>query len=54
MNAIGKTLAGGIEMAELENVLSGRFRRVGIDEIDILIMSRNMLKKVLGYKKQGR
>lgn len=54
MNAIGKTLAGGIEMAELENVLSGRFRRVGIDEIDILIMSRNMLKKVLRYKKQGR
>lgn len=47
-------LADGIELAELESVLSGRFRRVGIDEVDILIMSQNMLKKVLRYKKQGR
>ena len=40
-------LADGIGLAELESVLSGRFGRVGIDEMDILILSQNMLKKVL-------
>lgn len=44
-------LADGIGLAELESVLSGRFGRVGIDEMDILIMSQNMLEKVLRYKK---
>lgn len=44
-------LSDGIEVTELENVLLSRFRRVGIDEIDILIVFQKVLKKVLRYKK---
>lgn len=38
-------------MPGVENVLLSRFRRVGIDEIDILIVFQKVLKKVLRYKK---
>lgn len=44
-------LSDGIEVTELENVLLSRFRRIGIDEIDILIVFQKVLKKVLRYKK---
>ncbi len=44
-------LTSGIDMAGLEKVLADRCRRVGIDEMDILIMAQNVLKKVLRYKK---
>lgn len=44
-------LVGNIEMAELEKTISNRFRRVGIDEIDIIIMAKSVLKKILKCKK---
>lgn len=47
-------LTADIDVAELEKMISGRFRRVHLEEMDILIMVQGGLEKVLRYKKQGR
>lgn len=47
-------LTDDIDMADLEKVLLGRFRRVHLDVLDILIIAQGVLKKILRYKKQGR
>ena len=44
-------LVGEVDIEVLEKILSSRFRRVGIELIDILIKTRDSLKKVLRYKK---
>ncbi len=44
-------LVGEVDIEVLEKILSSRFRRVGIEQIDILIKTRDSLKKVLRYKK---
>lgn len=44
-------LVNDVEMDYLEKVLANRFRRIGIESIDILIIAGGRLKKVLWYKK---
>lgn len=44
-------LVNDVEMTDLEKVLSNRFKRIGINRMDILIVENGVLKKVLRYKK---
>ena len=44
-------LVGEVDIETLEKILSSRFKRVRMEQIDILIKTGDNLKKVLRYKK---